>query len=89
MNFKKLPTYLQAVMLFMLLSAILHLGVLAVYFFTTHDSVPLNFFSIIGLDLFSSSFVTSPLAPLYSSVTTLLLYCGIFYYVHHENRRTR
>lgn len=81
--------FMKAFIGLMLLSAVLHLIVLAVYFLKTKDSIPLNFFSIIGANLFFPALVTSPFAPLYSFITSIVLYIVIFLFFTHENSRSR
>jgi predicted membrane protein len=73
----------------MLFSAVLHLSVLAFYFLKTNDLVPLNFYSIVGLNLFFPSFVSSSYSSVLSFVTIVALYLFFLYHSAHENRRTR
>lgn len=73
----------------MLLSAIIHLTTLAIYYTKTGDGDPLNFFSIIGFNLFFPQLITSHFAPLYSVAATASLYLIIFFFFTHENRRSR
>jgi uncharacterized membrane protein len=79
----------RAFILLMLTSAVIHLVTLAIYFVQTHDSIPLNFFSIVGFDLFFPSLVTSPFATIYSLVATISIYSILFFFFTHENRRSR
>lgn len=58
----------------MFISAVLHMCLLLLYFFITKDSTPLNFFSIIGLNLFYPEFVSSNLGQLLSYVVSIFLY---------------
>ena len=81
--------FLQAFMKLMLVSAIVHLVVLAFYYMKTQDAVPLNFFSIVGLDLFFPALVTSEYAGVFSIVATVGIYVVLFIFFVHENRRTR
>ena len=80
---------IKAFILLMLTSAVIHLVTLAVYFVQTHDAVPLNFFSIVGFNLFFPSLVMSPFANMYSLVATLSIYSILFFFFTHENRRFR
>lgn len=89
MSFRSFPKSIQALIALMLFSALLHMLILAVYFFMTRDSVPLNFFSIIGLDLFFPTSLTSPFSSLASVLVTLGIYCSFYYYFSHDRRRTR
>lgn len=79
----------KAFVLLMIVSSIIHLTVLAVYFVQTHDMVPLNFFSIVGLNLFFPSLITIPYALVYSFVTTLTLYLILFFFFAHNHRNDR
>ena len=80
--------FLRACVLLMLTSAVLHLLTLAVYFIMTHNGVPLNFFSIIGFDLFWPTLVHSPFAAVYSYSATIGLFLVLYFFFTHENRRT-
>lgn len=84
-----LSRYLRAFFKLMILSAVLHLIILACYFVITHDPVPLNIFSIIGANLFFPALVLNEHANLYSFIVTMLVYIVIFLFFTHENRRTR
>ena len=79
----------RAFVLLMLTSAVIHLTTLAVYFVQTHDEVPLNFFSIVGFNLFFPSLVTMPYAQAYSFVTTLTLYLILFFFFVRNHRNVR
>lgn len=85
----KLSLCLQAFIKLMLVSAVIHLVVLAIYFGLTQDSVPLSFYSIVGLNLFFPYLVTGPFANFYSILTIVIVYCIILFFFNHENRRTR
>lgn len=65
---------LQALVLLMLLSAFLHMVVLALHFLITLDYTPFNFFSIIGLNIFYPNFVASPLSGYLSVVVVISIY---------------
>jgi hypothetical protein len=65
----------------MFASAVIHLIVLAVYYIKTQDAAPLNFFSVVGLNLFFPSIVYSPFAGLYSLFATATLYFIILYFI--------
>lgn len=81
--------FINAFIGLMLLSAALHLTTLAVYYIKTGDEDPLNFFSIIGFNLFFPQLITSQFAPLYSFIATVSLYLIVFFFFTHENRHSR
>lgn len=89
MSFRSFPKSIQALIALMFFSALLHMLILAVYFVMTHDSVPLNFFSIIGLSLFFPELATSQFSSLASVLLTVGIYCSFYYYFSHDRRRTR
>ena len=62
----------------MLLSAFLHMGILALHFLFTFDASPFNFFKIIGLDLFYPNFVSSVSGNYIASIVVIVLYIGIY-----------
>lgn len=62
----------------MLISAMLHMGILAIHFLATLDAEPFNFFRIIGLDYFFSEFVNSSIGNYCASVAALVLYGFIY-----------
>jgi hypothetical protein len=77
----------RAFVLLMLTSAVIHLTTLAIYYLQTRDGVPLNFFSIVGFNLFFPTLVTSPYASLYSFVATLTTYSILFFFFTNKNHR--
>ena len=56
-------------------------------FFTTKDTVALNFFSIVGLNLFFPNIATSRFADLYSVITIIVLYLLLLVLFHHRGKR--
>lgn len=62
----------------MLISAALHVCILVIYFVRTLDYSSLNFFEIIGLNLFYPAFVSSILGSYLSVIVTL----GIYFLVY-------
>jgi predicted membrane protein len=84
-----MPRPIQAFIGLMLFSAVTHLLILAIYFIKTHDDTPLNFFSIIGLDLFFPEIVTSRFSSLFSVITTVVVYSFLYLLFtnknHHKN----
>lgn len=87
MSFLKNYPSIQAVMLLMFISAVLHMLVLALHFVLTLDYTPFNFFRIIGLDIFYPDFVASNSSG-YFSVLTIV---GIYFlsYLFLSRKKTR
>ena len=81
--------YLEAFVKLMIFSSVLHLSVIAVYFYKTHDALPLNFFSIVGLDLLFPSLVTSSFATIYSIGTIVVLYTIVLLFFTKGGPKTR
>jgi hypothetical protein len=76
MSFLRNKPSIQAVIMLMLVSAVLHMLVLALHFLMTLDYAPFNFFRIIGLDIFYPDFVASNSSG-YISVITIV---GIYFF---------
>lgn len=89
MKSTKIPKYINAFVKLMIFSAVLHLTTLAVYFLKTGDGVPLNFFSVVGLNLFFPFLVTSPFAGIYSTAAIVSLYTILYFFFSNESRSTR
>ena len=85
----KLPRVVDAFVKLMILSSIVHISTIAVYFLMTHDIAPLNFFSIIGTNLLFPSILTSQFATMYSLGTIITVYTILYMYFTHENRCPR
>lgn len=75
--------YLDALLKLMLLSAVLHMVVLAVYFVVYGDASHFNFFKIIALDLFFPE-LASDFMHLYSLLIGVWLYVFLFYFFTHK-----
>lgn len=75
--------YLDALLKLMLLSAILHMAVLVVYFIIYRDISRFNFFKIIDIDLFVPELVSNNMYP-YSFFITVWLYVFLFYFFTHK-----
>jgi hypothetical protein len=84
-----IPRYIDAFVKLMILSSVLHLTTIAIYFLMTHDTRPLNFFSIIGTDLLFPSIAISPYADIYSLSAIVILYSVLYFFFTHESRRSR
>ena len=85
----KLPRVVDAFVKLMVLSSIIHISTVAIYFFTTHDIAALNFFWIIGTNLLFPSILTSQFATMYSLGAMITLYTILYMYFTHENRHPR
>lgn len=72
--------YLDALLKLMLLSAILHMVVLGVYFLVYNDISYFNFFTIIALDLFFPVLSYTENTFMYSLITMVGLYFSLFYF---------
>lgn len=70
--------YLDALLKLMLLSAVIHMTVLAVYFVLYLDLSRFNFFKIVALDLFYPQLVTTHLTNIYSLGTMFILWAMFF-----------
>lgn len=77
---------IQSALLLMLLSAFLHMGLLAIHFLMTLDAAPFNFFRIIGLDYFFPDFVLSSFGNYVASVLVIVLYIVIYVVVKKRSR---
>jgi hypothetical protein len=75
-------TTIEAGLLLMLMSAFIHMGVLALHFLITFDASPFNFFRIIGLDLFFPVFVSSVIGNYVAAALVVILFLGLYRYVH-------
>lgn len=78
MSLLKKNKIIHSGLLLMLLSAFLHMGILALHFLFTFDSTPFNFFRIIGLDLFFPDFVFSTLGNYTASICVVMLFAYIY-----------
>lgn len=78
----------QAIILLMLVSAALHMLVLAVHFVITLDYAPFNFFRIIGLDIFYPNFVASDISGYISVVTIGIIYVFAYMFLTKEKTVT-
>lgn len=88
MNKVIVPQYIQAFIKLMFFSAGIHLVILAIYFLQTGDSAPLNFFRIIGLDLFYPDFVASKTSGYVSVITTVGIYlCMYFFFAKQKTNK--
>ena len=72
---------IHAGLLLMLLSAFLHMGILALHLLFTFDASPFNFFKIIGLDLFFPVFVSSAFGSYVAGILVVILFLGLYRYV--------
>lgn len=79
--------FFQALLLLMLISAIIHMVVLGIYFIFTLDYSPFNFFRIIGLNLFYPEFVSSPYSASFSIFSIICIY--FFSYLFLTNKQNR
>ncbi len=75
MSSLKTNRFIQAFLYLMLISAALHIFILVLYFTVTLDYSSLNFFEIIGLNLFYPTFVSS-ISGNYLSIIVML---GIYF----------
>ena len=77
--------HLDALLKLMLLSAVLHMAVLAIYFVLHVDATRFNFFKIINIDLLYPRLVTNSLTNFYSTVVMVVLY--LFFYTFSSKRK--
>lgn len=75
--------YLDALLKLMLLSAILHMAVLVLYFVVHGDASRFIFFKIINIDLFIPE-LASDCMHSYSLLLSVWLYVFIFYFFTHK-----
>lgn len=80
----------DALLKLMLLSAILHMAVLVVYFVLYADISHLNFFKIIAIDLFFPQVTRTNFTDIYSLLVAFGLYmCIYFFFTRRNTVRTR
>ena len=79
--------FIRAFVLLMLISAVLHMGILFVHFIVTFDVSPFHFFRIIELDIFFPEFVASVVGEYVSAaVVTILFLFGFFFAVSTKKK---
>lgn len=86
MSLVKKNKIIKSALLLMLLSAFLHMGLLALHFLITFDATPFNFFRIIGLDYFFPNFVMSSFGNYIAASLVVVLYAGIYFLVSKRVR---
>lgn len=79
--------YLDALLKLMLLSAVIHILVLAIYSISHGNVSHLNFFKIINIDLFFPEIVNMDCYGLYSFVITIWLYISIYYFYNLKKKK--
>lgn len=80
--------YIDTLLKLMLLSAVIHMIVLAVYSVSNNDFTSFNFFTIVGLDLLFPQIVANDCQYLYSFVTVLCLYILLYYFLNSKNKKS-
>lgn len=76
----------QALVLLMLISAVLHMVVLCINFVVNQDYAPFNFFRIIGLDIFFPEFVANPPSNYISVIVILGIYFLSYIYLTKKQK---
>lgn len=72
--------YFDALLKLMLLSAVLHMFTLFVYFLIHLDASRFNFFKIINIDLFFPELITNQYTNMYSIILGIFLYICLYYF---------
>lgn len=70
----------DALLKLMLLSAVLHMAILFVYFVVHLDASRFNFFKITDIDLFFPELTSNSYSNVYSLLVGILLYTLIYYF---------
>ena len=70
--------YLDALLKFILLTAIMHVVLLIIFSIVTLNVVPLNYFNILDLDSFFPNVIEGTLSQVLSVVVMVALYLAIF-----------
>ena len=80
--------YIDALLKLMLLSAIIHMIVLAWYSVVYNDFTLFNFFTIVGIDLLFPQIVTSDCQYVYSFAIVLCMYAVLFYLLNRKSKKS-
>jgi uncharacterized membrane protein len=75
-----------ALIMLMLVSASLHMVLLALHFVITLDYTPFNFFRIIGFDLFYPTFVASDSSWYISVITVVGIYLFAYLFLVRQKK---